>query len=67
MQIMSGRKSALPMPAIAETFDALGCSFKPKKRTGWLAYIRETYSDGRHHGPVAPAAPVGEETLVLDD
>jgi len=49
--------------AIAGTIDALGDRFKPELRTGWLAYIRETYSDG----PVAPAATVGEETLVLDD
>ncbi len=49
--------------AIAETIDALGDRFKPELRTGWLAYIRETYSDG----PVAQAATVGEETLVLDD
>ena len=49
--------------AIAETVDALGDRFKPELRTGWLAYIRETYSDW----PVAPDATVGEETLVLDD
>jgi hypothetical protein len=49
--------------AIAVTVDALGDRFKPELATGWLAYIRETYSDG----PVAPAATVGEETLVLDD
>ncbi len=58
--IASGRKSALPF---ARTIDALGDRFKPELRTGWLAYIRETYSDG----PVAPDANVGEETLVLDD
>jgi hypothetical protein len=49
--------------AIAETIDALGDRFKPEVGTGWLAYIRKTYSDG----PVAPAATVGEQTLVLDD
>ncbi len=49
--------------AIAATVDALVDRFKPELRTGWLAYIRETYSDG----PVVPAATVGEETLVLDD
>ncbi len=42
--------------AIAWTTDALGDRFKPELRTGWLAYIREIYSDG----PVAPAATVGE-------
>ncbi len=49
--------------AIAYTIDALGDRFKPELRTGWLAYIRETYSDGQ----VAPAATMGEETLVLGD
>ncbi len=49
--------------AIAETIDALGDRFKPELRTGWLAYIRETYSGW----PVAPAATVGEDNLVLDD
>ncbi len=51
--------------AIAGTIasDALGDRFKPELRTGWLAYIRKTYSDG----PVAPDATVGEEILVLDD
>ncbi len=49
--------------AIAETVDALGDRFKPELRTGWLAYIRETYPEG----PVAPGATVGEETLVLGD
>ncbi len=38
--------------AIAATVDALGDRFKPELRTGWLAYIREFYSNG----PVAPAA-----------
>jgi hypothetical protein len=32
-------------------------------RAGWLAYIREIYPDG----PVAPAATVGEESLLLGD
>ncbi len=49
--------------AIAATIDALGDRFKAELRAGWLAYIRETYPDG----PVAPAATVGEETLVLGD
>ncbi len=49
--------------AIAATFDALGDRFKAELRAGWLAYIRETYPNG----PVAPAATVGEETLVLGD
>ena len=49
--------------AIAETVDALGDRFKPELRTGWLAYIREIYPDG----PVAPAATVGEESLLLGD
>jgi hypothetical protein len=49
--------------AIAATVDALGDRFKPELRTGWLTYIRETYSNG----PVAPAATVGGETLVLGD
>ncbi len=49
--------------AIAATVDALGDRFKPELRTGWLAYTREFYSNG----PVAPAATMGEETLVLDD
>ncbi len=47
--------------AIAVTVDALGDRFKAELRAGWLEYIRETYPDG----PVAPAATVGEETLVL--
>ncbi len=49
--------------AIAVTVDALGDRFKAELRTGWLAYIRKTYPNG----PVAPAATVGEETLVLGD
>ncbi len=53
--------------AIAATVDAFGDRFKAeffwKKNAGWLAYVRETYPDG----PVAPAATVGEETLVLGD
>ncbi len=49
--------------AIAGTIDAVGDRFKPELQTGWFAYIRETYSDWL----VAPAATVGEETLVLDD
>ncbi len=49
--------------AIAGTIDALGDRFKRELRTGWIAYIRDTYSDG----PVAPAATLGEETLVIDD
>ncbi len=49
--------------AIAATIDALGDRFKAELRAGWLAYIRETYPDG----PVAPAATVGVETLVLGD
>ncbi len=49
--------------AIAATVDALGDKFKPELRAGWLAYIRKTYPDG----PAAPAATVGEETLVLGD
>ncbi len=47
----------------AATVDALGDGFKPKLRAWWIAYIRETYPDG----PAAPAATVGEETLVLGD
>ncbi len=31
--------------AIAETVDALGDRFKPELRTGWLAYICQTYPD----------------------
>jgi hypothetical protein len=51
--------------AIAASVDAfkLGDKFKPEFRAGWLAYIGETYPDG----PAAPAATVGEETLVLGD
>ena len=49
--------------AIAATIDALGDRFKAELRAGWLEYIRKTYSDG----PVAPAATVEEETLVLGD
>ncbi len=49
--------------AIAATVDELGDKFKPELRAGWLAHIRETYPDG----PAAPAATVGEETLVLGD
>ncbi len=49
--------------AIVWTIDALGDRFKPELLAGWLVYIRKTYSNG----PVAPAATVGEETLVLDD
>jgi hypothetical protein len=49
--------------AIAATVDALGDKFKHELRAGWLTYISETYPDG----PVAPAATVGEETLVLGD
>ena len=53
------------LAAIAGTIDELGDRFKPDLRTGRFAYIRETYSYS--DGPVAPAATVGEETLVLDD
>jgi hypothetical protein len=49
--------------AIAATVDALGDRFKAELRAGWLVYIRKTYPDG----PVAPAATVGEETLLLGD
>ncbi len=42
--------------AIAGTIDALGNRFKSELRTGWLAYIHETYSDG----PDASAATTGE-------
>ncbi len=49
--------------AIAATVDALGDKFKPELRAEWLAQIRETYP----HGSAAPAATVGEETLVLGD
>ncbi len=49
--------------AIAATVDALGDRSKAELRAEWLAYISETYPDG----PVAPAATVGEETLLLGD
>ena len=56
--ITSGRKNA-----IVATIDALDDRFKAELRAGWLAYIQVTYPDR----PVAPAATVGEETLVLGD
>jgi hypothetical protein len=49
--------------AIAATVDALDDRFKAELRAGWLAYIRKTYP----YGQVAPAATVGEETLLLGD
>ncbi len=58
LRITSGRKKRA---AIAATVDALGDGFKAELRAGWLACIRETYPDG----PFAPAATVGEETLLL--
>ena len=36
----------------------IGDKFKPELCAGWLAYIRETYSDG---AAAAAAAPVGED------
>ncbi len=49
--------------AVAVTVDAFGDKFKQELHAGWLVYICKTYSNG----PVAAAATVGEETLVLGD
>ncbi len=38
--------------AIAKKVDGLGDQFRPAMRTGWLAYIKKTYSaDAVQHGP----------------
>ena len=38
--------------AIAKRVDNLGDQFLPAMRTGWLAYIKKTYSaDAVQHGP----------------
>ena len=39
--------------AIAKRVDNLGDEFHPAMLTGWLAYIKKTYSvDAVQHGPV---------------
>ncbi len=49
--------------AIAKRVDNLGDKFLPAMRTGWLAYIKKTYSsDAVQHGPA-----LGHGELVEGD
>jgi hypothetical protein len=49
--------------AIAKKVDDLGDQFRPAMRTGWLAYIKKTYSaDAVQHGPA-----LGQGELVVGD
>jgi hypothetical protein len=49
--------------AITTRVDNLGDQFYPAMRTGWLAYIKKTYSaDAVQHGPV-----LGQRELVVGD
>ena len=50
--------------AIAKKVDDLGDQFRPSMRTGWLAYIKKTYSaDAVQHGP---ALGQGREMMMSD-
>ncbi len=50
-------------PVIAKGVDDLGDQFRPAMRTGWLNYIRKTYSaDAVQHGPA-----LGRGELVVED
>ncbi len=49
--------------AIAASIDGLGDKFKPELGEVWLAYIRETYSDG----PVEATDIMGTGMLEIDD
>ncbi len=49
--------------AIAKKVDDLGDQFRLAMRTGWLAYIKKTYSaDAAQHGPA-----LGQGELVVED
>ncbi len=49
--------------AIAKKVDDLGDQFHPAMRTGWLAYIKKTYSaDAVQHGPA-----LGQGELLVAD
>ena len=49
--------------AIAKRADNLGDQFHPAMRTGWLGYIKKTYSaDVVQHGPA-----LGQGELVVGD
>ena len=49
--------------AIAKKVDDLGDQFRLATRTGWLAYIKKTYSaDAVQHGPA-----LGQGELVVGD
>jgi hypothetical protein len=49
--------------AIAKKVDHLGGQFRLAMRTGWLAYIKKTYSaDAVQHGPA-----LGQAELVVQD
>ncbi len=49
--------------AIAKKVDYLGDQFRPAMRTGWLAYIKKTYSaDAVQHRPA-----LGQGKLVVAD
>ncbi len=51
--------------AIAKKVDDLGDQFSLAMRTGWLAYIKKTYSaDAVQHGP---ALGQGESVVEEDD
>ncbi len=50
--------------AIAKKVDDLGDQFRPAMRTGWLAYIKKTYSvEAVQHGPALGRG----ESVVGDD
>ena len=49
--------------AIAKRVDNLGDQFRPAMLTGWLAYIKKTYSaDAVQHGPA-----LGQGESVVED
>ena len=49
--------------AIAKRVDNLADQFRPAMRTGWLAYIKKTYSaNAVQHGPA-----LGQGELVVGD
>ncbi len=49
--------------AIAKRVDNLGDKFRPAMRTGWLAYIKKTYSaNAVQHGPA-----LGQGESVVED
>ncbi len=56
--------------AIAKKVDDLGDQFRPVMRTGWLAYIKKSYSaDAVQHGPALRQGElvVGDDHLMMSD